>query len=401
MADTNTLIKIAKELNELYRLKKAAFPYSINVISELHAGENANSRILRGLLQFSRKGKYPILQSFIERLQEIADCDIDVSINTPEITNEEGNERGRIDLLIKEKRSYAIIIENKIWDACDQDAQIEKYIDYVDGLGIPKRKVYVVYLTRDGSKEISDISLTDKAKKYLGCSNKSNGRFICMNFRDDILPWLDTLLSWEEIPNEPLLSSSITLYIDYLKEIFDAREEDIEIENELEEKLMDKLQASSLQELLQTWEDVDKLQEIVSLKVHNQIKSICERKICHALEKKGYHIRTYDFNYEYFDLEVDIPEWKKCWWAMESENRRLFSGVWRNPEKKVAKKYIAMLNDVFDQSEEDGYIGWNWHNGYELNDDFWVKIESNPTKFVNFIVNEIERVRKETKNINL
>ena len=400
MAETDKLIRVAKELNELYWSKKAALPYSINVISELHAGENANSRILRGLLQYSCNGKYSILQSFIERLRIIADCDIDVPIKAPELTNEEGNDKGRIDLLIKEKKSYAIIIENKIWDACDQDEQIEKYIDYVDGLGIPKRKVYVIYLTRDGNKEISDKSLTDTAKKYLGYSHRSNGRFICMNFKDDILPWLDTLMDLEEIQREPLLSSSITLYIDYLKEIFDAREEDKIIENVLEEQLMDKLQVSSLQDLLKTWEDVSKLEDTVCKATNKRIKSICEQKICRILEKKGYHVRTSDFQYDYFDLEVDIPEWEKCWWAMESDKNKLFSGVWRNPEKKVAKKYISMLNDVYDHSD-DGYIGWNWHKDYELGDDFWLMLESHPTKFVNFIVNEIERVRKETKNIKL
>ena len=400
MAEKDKLIRIAKELNELYRRKKAALPYYVNVISELHAGENANSRILRGLLQYSCNGQYPILHSFINLLETLADCDIDISIHTPELTNEEGNERGRIDLLIKEKKSYAIVIENKIWEACDQNAQIEKYIDYVDGLGIQKRKVYVVYLTRDGNKEISDISLTNKAKKYLGYTNTSNGRFICMNFKNDIMPWLDTLMDSEEIQRESLLSSSITLYVDYLKEIFDAQKEDIEIEKELEEQLMDKLQISSLQELLQTWEDVDKLQDIVSSAVNKKINSICANKICKALEKKGYHIRTFDFHYGYFDLEVDIPEWEKCWWAMESDKNKLLSGVWRNPKKKVAKKYIAMLDDIFDESD-DGYIGWNWHKDYELNDDFWLMLESHPTKFVNFIVNEIERVRKETKDIKL
>lgn len=400
MAETEKLIRIARELNKLYWSKKAALPYSVNVISELHAGENANSRILRGLLQYSRNGKYSILQSFIERLRIIADCDIDISIKAPELTNEEGNERGRIDLLIKEKKSYAIVIENKIWDACDQDEQIEKYIDYVDGLGIPKRKVYVIYMTRDGNKEISDKSLTDKAKKSLGYTNRNNGRFISMNFKDDIMPWLNTLMDLEEIQREPLLSSSITLYVDYLKAIFDAREEDLAIEKELEERLMEKLQIDTLKELLQTWEDIDKLQDIVSSKANHQIKSICENKICKAIEKRGYHVRTYDFQYDYFDLEVDIPEWEKCWWAIESDKNKLFSGVWRNPEKKVAKKYIAMLNEIFDQSDDD-YIGWNWHKDYELNDDFWLNIESHPTKFVKFIVNEIERVRKDTKNIKL
>lgn len=116
MTETKDLIKIAKELNELYRSKKAALPYSVNVISELHAGENANSRILRGLLQYSYNGQYPILHSFINLIGTLADSDIDISIQTPELTNEQDN---RIDMLIKEKKSYAIIVENKIWEACD------------------------------------------------------------------------------------------------------------------------------------------------------------------------------------------------------------------------------------------------------------------------------------------
>jgi len=397
MADKDKLIKVAKELNELYKSKKTALPYSINVIRELHANENANSRILRGLLQYSHNGQYPVLQSFIERLKAIADCPIDISIQNPELTNEQDN---RIDLLIKEKKSYAIIVENKIWGASDQEEQIERYIDYVIDLGIPRRSIFVVYLTLDGNKKVSDISLTDKAKKHLGYSNKNNGRFICMNFKDDIIPWLDTLMDLEETRNEPLLSSSITLYIDFLKEYFDAREEDIEIENYLEKQLMDKLQANSLKELLDTWEDVDKLQEIVSSAANKKIEGICRQRICNTLEKKGYHIRAYDFQYDYFDLEVDIPEWEKCWWAMESDKGGLFSGVWRDPDKKVAKKNIAMLNGVFENSD-DGYIGWNLHKDYELNDAFWLEIENHSRRFVNFIINEIERVRKETKGIKL
>ena len=401
MAERDKLIKVAKELNELYKSKKAALPYSINVIRELHANENANSRILRGLLQYSNNGQYPILQSFIELLRTIADCPIDISIQNPELTNEQDN---RIDLLIKENKSYAVIVENKIWGARDMGGQIERYIDYVDGIGIPKRRIFVVYLTLDGKKKVTDESLTDKAKKVLGCSNKSNGRFICMNFKDDIMPWLNTLVNLEETRNEPLLSSSITLYIDFLKEYFDAREEDIEIENDLEKQLMDKLQDNSLKELLDTWEDVDKLQEIVSSAANKKIEDICRQKICNALKKKGYTIRNHIFQQDRFVLEVDIPEWEKCWWSMEDDEDKdgtfLMSGVWCDQEKKVAKKYKAMLSTLFNHFDDE-YIGWNWHKDYELTDEFWIDIENHSRKFVNFIVNEIERVRKETKGIKL
>lgn len=399
MAETEKLLKVAKELHELYKSKKAALPYSINVIRELHANENANSRILRGLLQYSCEGQYPILQSFIELLQTIANCSIDISIHDPKLTNEQDH---RIDLLIKEKKSYAIVVENKIWGARDQENQIENYIDYVIDCGIPKRRIFVVYLTSDGNKKVSDISLTDKAKKHLGYSGKCNGRFICVNFKDDIMPWLDSLVNLKEIQNEPLLSSSIILYLDFLKENFDERKEDIEIENELKKQLMNKLQINNLKELLETWEDVYKLQDTISEAANEKIENICKQKICNALEKKGYHIRSYNFQYDYFDLEVDIPEWKKCWWAMRNSKNSLvlYSGIWRNQDKKVAKKYIDMLGDVFDHSA-DGFIGWNWHKDYELSDVFWLEIENHSRRFVNFIVNEIERVRMETKGFNL
>ncbi len=399
MAEINdSLLKVAKELNELYSFKKAALPYSLNVISELHADENANSRILRGLLQYSYNGRFPILQSFFELIDSLGDCEVELAIKNPELTNEEN----RIDLLIKEKGAYAIIIENKIWNAYDQETQIERYIDYVDSLGIPKRKIFVVYLTRDGNKKISDNSLTAKAKKYLGCSNMNNGRFICMNFKDDIMPWLDTLVGMKEIQKEPLLSSAIIQYGDYLGKTFDARKEDIEIENELEKKLMEKLQIENFQELLQVREDVDRLYDIVTSRTNGWINCLCEKKICKAIKRKGYSIIYSDFGYGKFRLEVGIPEWKKSSWAIQTgKNSILWSGIWNNPENKVAKKYKSLLNNVYEKYDVEGWIGWNRHKEYKLNDAFWISFEAHPTKFVNFIINEIERVVEATKDMKL
>ena len=167
---------------------------------------------------------------------------------------------------------------------------------------------------------------------------------------------------------------------------------------------MDKLQANSLKELLDTWEDVDKLQEIVSSATNKKIESICEQKICNTLKKKGYNIRNHIFQQNRFVLEVDIPEWEKCWWSMEDDEDKdgtfLMSGVWCDQEKKVAKKYKAMLSTFFNHFDDE-YIGWNWHKDYELKDEFWIDIDNHSRKFVNFVVNEIERVRKETKGIKL
>ena len=403
LSSNDALLKIARELNELYVSKKEKLPYSINVINELHANENANSRILRGLLQYSHEGNYPIFQSFLELMSKSADCKLPIIIRKPEFTNEKEN---RIDLLIKEKKAYAIIIENKIWNAVDQNSQIERYIDYVHGLGIPQQKIFIIYLTRDGIKKISDISLTEKAKRFLGYSDKNAGRFICMNFKYDILPWLDELLSSNEIKKEPLLLSALIQYSDYLKTKCNVHHEDIEIENELGKKLMEQLQIQNIQELLKTQKDVNKLGDIVSSAVNNRILSICENGICESLKTKGYHIRKYDFRYDYFDLEIQIEGWGKCWWAMESDQQSLFSGIWRNPKMSVEEESITMLKEAKVYPEEyinrnQGYIGWDKHNDYELDDDFWINLELNPTTFVNFIISEIERVKEATKGIKL
>lgn len=398
--EKEALLCIAKELNKLYISKKEALPYSLNIISELHANENAHSRILRGLLQYNHKGQFPVLQSFVEHINKLADCKVDVAIKKPELTNEES----RIDLLIKEGKSYAIIIENKIWNAPDQICQIEKYIDYVEGLGIPRRKIYVVYLTYDGQKEISDCSLTSKAQKSLGCSGRSNGRFIRMNYEENIMPWLDELENSMETAEEPLLRSAIIQYVDYLKKEFDARKEDIEIENKLEEILMEKLQIKSLKELLQTREDVVKLQEIVGSAANKRISKLCEKKICRVLEKKGYIIKdATEFQYDVFHIEIEIPEWNKCWWVLrnDSRNNRFFTGVWCDRDKKVAKKYVSMMNEVYDKTNEDDYIGWSWFGDYQLDDEFWIYLELHSIKLVNSIVNELERVREATKGMKL
>ena len=165
---------------------------------------------------------------------------------------------------------------------------------------------------------------------------------------------------------------------------------------------MEKLQIQNLQELLQTRNDVDKLQEIVSSTIDNKILGICKNKICKSLKKKGYIIKSYEFSYNNFLLEIEVPNWKKCWWVMGNDGIKLFSGIWKNSKERVYKKDIAMLKDVYNESDGDyNYIGWDWHDDYELNDEFWINLEVHSVKFVNFIISEIEWVKEATRNIKL
>ena len=57
-------IELAKALGDYYKEQEAALPFHINVIDELHANENAHTRILTHLLKYKEDGKHVILSSF-------------------------------------------------------------------------------------------------------------------------------------------------------------------------------------------------------------------------------------------------------------------------------------------------------------------------------------------------
>ena len=120
--------KLLREV-ELLEIKH---PYHLNIIDELHINENAHSRILCKLLQYrADNGCYEFLQSLLSFINEKYQRDDSkdffskVHINNPTITQEVE----RIDLWVKEKGEYAIIFENKVCGATDQDTQLCRYIE--------------------------------------------------------------------------------------------------------------------------------------------------------------------------------------------------------------------------------------------------------------------------------
>jgi len=100
-------------------------------------------------------------------------------------------ESGRIDISIKRRpggSKYAVIIENKIYDARNQPNQIETYIRRVHDDGFPDfKQIYVLYLPLDSNKEPNDSD-----KTFID-ENKVNYKKI--TFETHILEWLNTVLN--------------------------------------------------------------------------------------------------------------------------------------------------------------------------------------------------------------
>ena len=80
---------MAQQIIQVIEAAKQKLPYNINVIDELHANENAHSRILCKLLQYQDiEGRYRILESLLHYISSNKQEFSRISFDKPEITQE-------------------------------------------------------------------------------------------------------------------------------------------------------------------------------------------------------------------------------------------------------------------------------------------------------------------------
>ena len=194
------------EFKEILKKERQKLPFHINLLEFFRTDENANSRILKGLLE-----NHEILQSLFEF---IGGNFAKLKVIEPQVFNEyPTKDKGRIDIFIKDV-DYSIIIENKINGAKDRDKQIARYIDNTE-LSKSEGKIYVIYCTRY-SDIPCDKSWGNKKEKY-------KNRFFNLTYRYHILPWLETIVLPEVKNKDVFLKSYIEQYIDYLQGLFNQR----------------------------------------------------------------------------------------------------------------------------------------------------------------------------------
>lgn len=240
------ILSFAKEFHEKYRIEKLKLPYHINIIDELHINENGHSRILTKLLMYQDlAGEYVFLQSlinYIKRHTRSIEFDA-LNISQPIITQEVQ----RIDLWVRDKvkNGNAIIFENKVNKARDQETQLSRYIEKTIKDHYKLKDIFVVYLSNSG-----DEPDEDSWGKY---KEEFNGRYINLSFRDDIIPWLEKVNGSINEKDE-LLRCAINQYLDYLKGLFEFRDTqktfNMNIVNILKEKFEKELTSKNNNERL-------------------------------------------------------------------------------------------------------------------------------------------------------
>ena len=268
-------IDIARELISLQQHLQADLPYHINLVDAIGADENANSRILAGILSYhDAAGNYDVLKDFTNHF--FPNTNLAEMIGQPTIVTEQlvRNDK-RIDIYIHEPDQYAIILENKVMDAPEQPHQLANYIEGLNDLGFTNEQIYIGYLPRTNETCPSDNSWANrKGQNYC---DEFQARFHNISFRDKLLPWLKQL----EIPSPDtaMLEQSIAIYTDYLEGQFGYRPNEHYIEMKTDEYFAEKLAftdnpTDNLQKAMEAVAEIDKLKKEIVRRKREDAKRI-------------------------------------------------------------------------------------------------------------------------------
>lgn len=231
------LYSIIQKVKEEERKKT---PYRFNALIDADLSEPDVSGILAGLLMQKTKGDFRVLKSFAKRFwgDSLAAKIVSPTIKTEEIVKGDF----RIDILIYEKEKYAIVLENKIWDAPDQPNQLANYIDAMKSseYGFNDNQIYLAFLpkTKNHKPSLNSWISRESGKSY---KDDFKERFKLIDFTERILPWLELSKEVQGISDDQYFEYSRFLFIDYLRRKLELDKIDNMVQKEIEQKLREHL----------------------------------------------------------------------------------------------------------------------------------------------------------------
>ena len=247
------------EFKNNYKVNQERLPYNFNVLDEQcgHIVENSHTNMLIKLLQYKNQYGYVFLEDFLAYLGISIDIMPSVKVCFEREAYYKGIEKnGRIDGLIYQKDNFALIIENKVNGAGNQKEQIKNYIEGVcqddkifSNSGheqTQQQRVWVMFLTKDGFENPDEES--QRYMKEVGiCGPDSTAeepegsRYVAVNYRDHILPWLKEYVQPSVMQKELSLNSGLLQYIDFLEGMLGIRASDDDFMEKQKEQLKERL----------------------------------------------------------------------------------------------------------------------------------------------------------------
>ena len=226
--------------------------FNFNVLAEQCGNivENSHTNMLMRLLEYRNKYGYVFLEDFISMAGfdiKLKEGDIYFKRESPTVS--EAGKNGRIDGFIYQKTNFAIIIENKINHAGNQEQQIERYIDdIIKKQIVPDNCIYVVFLTRDGVESPDKDSI--RKMKDMGICDEGDDeqiagpRYFPCSYSQHILNWLKDNI-YPMVPQKDIvLNAGIIQYIDYLEGLLGCSPNLLRFNNEFKKWFEEKVQLS-------------------------------------------------------------------------------------------------------------------------------------------------------------
>ena len=366
VSETEYLFDLVEAVEKIKEEWLSKLPYHLNVIDELHINENAHSRILTKLLQYkSESGRYEFLESLLAYIVTKRDCTAFgyIIIKEPQITQE----KCRIDLWVRDKE-YAIIFENKVYNARDQEHQLSKYINQTKQCNYREEQIFVVYLSSWGQEP--EEQSWDKYKDVFA------SRYVNLSFRDDIVNWLKKQVILNIRDKDFYLNSAVLQYIDYLEGIYKKRtidkEMNMEIRKVIEERLkLDKCldnreKVRILQSKIDDMDEILQQMETMQNEYRNKIFASWREEVANRYPQYR-HTTPEDDTHVGVIMEIGGIEV----WAYIFENSQLYCQVEMsrdlpNKKRNIKKSWVYLgLEDLLPQEQTDAICKYFDYNDFE------------------------------------
>ena len=298
--------------------------------------ENTHSSILAELLnpQGSHSLKKQFLDAFLETIGKsftLKDFDTtNATVHTEYVTD-----NGRIDILIKDHKKNAIIIENKIY-ACDQHEQLIRY-DSSAKKYFEHYQIY--YLTLFGS-EASEQSAGDVI-------------YHTISYAETIIQWLDKCIALAV--RLPLVRETLIQYSNHIKQLTN---QDMSKKNEEE-----------ITSLLAKFHDLKAIQSIYFNyhKIFDQIaKDYFNPKMDKYANEKDLKYQYENSDKDHISFYLSNPNWKEinCI-SFEFENRKgYYYGIFNDEDHQLSdenrKKLREELQERFNSEIQEAAL-WPYY----------------------------------------
>ena len=215
---------------------KGKAKYRLNALLNAEPLEPAVSKILSGIFMQKTNDEYRVLKDFVKKFWG---TDLAAMIKSPKIITEEVvKDDKRIDILIYEKGKYAIVLENKIWDAPDQPNQLANYIDAMmeSEYNLNMEQIYVAFMPKTKEHVPAPQSWMSRVCEQ-SYEEEFKNRYRLLDFKEKILPWLESSKELEELNENKYFESSRILFIDFLRRKLEIDNIDNMAQKEIEKQL--------------------------------------------------------------------------------------------------------------------------------------------------------------------